>query len=109
MVIMVCGIVQVGYCPSGNCPGSLFNICIYIIYTGFIQLFEPRIKLRSGSEVSNFFIYRFLLDNRKLLLNVNCGVKIVVLFVASCGIKWYVFYVLPLFVRSLHVAAFLWA
>ena len=32
-----------------------------------------------------------------------------VLFVASCGIKWYVFYVLPLFVRSLHVAAFLWA
>jgi len=31
------------------------------------------------------------------------------LFVASCGIKWYVFYVLPLSVRSLHVAAFLWA
>ena len=30
-----------------------------------------------------------------------------VLFAASCGIKWYVFYVLPLFVRSLHVAAFL--
>jgi len=32
-----------------------------------------------------------------------------VLCVASCGIKWYVLYVLPLFVRSLHVAAFLWA
>ena len=32
-----------------------------------------------------------------------------VLFAASCGIKWYVFYVLPLFLRSLHVAAFMWA
>jgi len=32
-----------------------------------------------------------------------------VLFAASCGIKWYAFYVLLLVVRSLHVAAILWA
>ena len=42
------------------------------------------IKLRSASEVSECFIYRFLLDHRKLLLNVNCGVKIVYdMYVAS--------------------------
>ena len=41
------------------------------------ELFEPRIKLRSASQVSKCFIYRFLLDHRILLLNVNCGVKIV--------------------------------
>ena len=43
-----------------------------------------RTQNRSASEVSKCFIYRFLLDHRKLLLNVNCGVKIVYdMYVAS--------------------------
>ena len=30
-------------------------------------------------EVLKCFIYRFLLDHRKSLLNVNCGVKVVII------------------------------
>ena len=50
--------------------------------------FSVRVRVWLGiglaSEVSKCFIYRLLLDHRKLLLNVNCGVKIVYdMYVAS--------------------------
>jgi len=64
----------------------------------------PRIKLRSSSVVSKYCIYRFLLDHIKLLMNVNCGVKLVIVLCVNsslnhthvlltdiCGVKWYVF------------------
>ena len=56
------------------------RVPIYMVHIGrIIKLFEPRIKLRSTSEVSKCFIYRFLLGHRNLLLNVNYGVKIVMI------------------------------
>jgi len=56
------------------------RVSIYMVHIGMIYLvIEPRIKLRSASEVSKCFIYRLLLDHRKLLLNVNCGVKVVMI------------------------------
>ena len=42
------------------------------------------IKLRTTLVMSKCSIYKFILDYRKLLLNVNCGVKIVYdMYVAS--------------------------
>ena len=55
------------------------RLWIRFISIEFIQLFEPRMKLRTSYVVSKFSIYRFLLDQRKLLLNINCGVKIVMI------------------------------
>ena len=64
------------------------------------------------------------LRHSNLLLTINCCVNVVyilnicidlslnntyVLFTASCGVKWYFFYVLPLSVRSLHKTASSWA
>ena len=55
------------------------------VHIGRVYLvIQPRIKLRSASEVSKCNKYGFRLDHRQLLLNVNCGVKIVYdMYVAS--------------------------
>ena len=45
--------------------------------------YEPIIKLRSASAVSKYSIYRFLLDHRKLLLNINFDLKVVILYKCS--------------------------
>ena len=55
------------------------RVQIRFIQVGFVQLFEPSIKLTSPYVVLKWSMYRFLQNHRKLLSNVTCGVKVVTL------------------------------
>ena len=66
---------------------SLEHRSLRLLQVGCVQLFEHRLKLRSGSAVLKVLIYRFLLSHNKLLLKVNCGVKVDILYMCSFTIE----------------------